>query len=318
MHTLFNQDNSRVLVLGAGSLGCVAARLGDEDGDESAAAWSAAHVDSAELIATGLERKVFLKMGGGPFAQRSLEASIEEHAVLLGRLARGRDLAILCGELSDSVAMRLIEALSAALSEMGVAVHALVIEPFSPNGEIDAFEIERATDRLGAACLLVCALNPSMENVSAGISMRRIRKMAAERLAAACECFATALNSPAEDISQLRFLRGVHRAVFARAVNSSAVSASVQACEAALQSFNEDDRERVDAALISCASEISFRETQAIERAIPQGAALIATANSARVNCADCLLLSGAETAANVVRISASFDRSEHFATAAE
>ena len=317
MQTLFNQDTSRVLVLGAGSMGCMAARLGDEDGDESAAAWAAVHVDSTELIATGLQRKLFLKMGDGPFAQCGLDASLSENAAQLARLARGRDTVIVCGELCDPVAVRLIGALSAALTELGIAVHTLVLEPFSPTGQSDATELERATDRLAAQSPFVCALNPGMENVSAGIAVRRIRKMAAERLAAACECFAAGLNSSADDVAQLRALRGFHRAVFAR-VARVASGAAVEACEAALRSFSDAERGRVNAALISCGFEISFRETQAIERVISQRSALIATANSARSGGTDCLLLKGVESASNVVSISAGFERRAELMAAAE
>ncbi len=137
MDTLFTQNSSRVLAIGAGSLGCMAAKLGSENGDDGAAAWCAAHVNSPELIATGLDKKLFLKSASGPFADQVLARSVEENIAVLERFSGGCDAAILCGELGDAFAIQLIAALSDALSSMNVPVFAVAIEPFSPNGEMD-------------------------------------------------------------------------------------------------------------------------------------------------------------------------------------
>ncbi|MEI6232747.1 MAG: hypothetical protein WCT04_06835 [Planctomycetota bacterium] len=322
MSTLFTQDYSRALVVGAGSLGCLAARLGDEDGEESAAVWSAAHIDSAELIATGLERKLFLKMSDGPFAARSIAQSIDENSAALERLSRGRDAAILCGELSDPVAMRLLEAMSYALTDFDIAVFALVIEPFSPNGEVDSDSMEHELKRLSQSVPFVCALNPGMENVSAGIAVKRVRKIAAERLAAVAECFAGALTSEHERAPHVMALRGLHRAVYASVPHVARVAPGVKtsssqlAFDAAIRSFDVDSAECIQAAIVSSASEISFRDTQAITQRLPGGAALLATANPARVGLVECLLLSGQERAANVVSIGAAFGTARAFSGA--
>ena len=324
MNTLFSQKPSRALVLGAGSLGCLAARYGAENGDESSAEWSAAHVHSAELIATGLEKKLFLKMGDGPFAARGLARSLDENLATLEKFAHGRDAAILCGELSDPLAMQLIEALSSALSELSVNVFALVIEPFSPNGEVDLNALEIQRERFAARIPFAALLNPGMENVSAGVSAKRIRKMAAERLASAAECLSAALGSASESTPRLKSLRGMHRAVFATAANSVSgtsarqTSAAVVACDLALAALDDGARECIEALAISSPSEISFRETNAIAQKMPLGAALIATANHAISGHAECLLLSGAEKSANVVGIGSAFENSRGFAAMAD
>lgn len=306
---------SRTLVLGAGSLGCLSARFGAENGDESSAEWSAAHIHSAELIATGLEKKLFLKMGDGPFAVRSLVRNIDENLTTLEKFVRGCDSAILCGELSDPLGMQLIESISAALGELNVSVFALVIEPFSPNGEVDLNALEIQRERLAARIPFSALLNPGMENVSAGVAVKRIRKMAAERLANAAECLSTALGSASEDVPRLKDLRGQHRAVFATAANSARqTSAAILACDLALASMDEGTRERIEAVALSSPTEISFREINAIAQKMPIGAALIATANHAFSAHAECLLFSATEKAANVVGIGSALENVRSFA----
>src|SRR5205823_523709 len=76
MTSLFTTPRARVLTIGVGSMGCAAARMGAENGDESGSVcWSALHANAAELIATGLEQKFFLKIPEGPFAAQHIAQS---------------------------------------------------------------------------------------------------------------------------------------------------------------------------------------------------------------------------------------------------
>lgn len=323
MNNLFSQDFSRTLVIGAGSLGCLAARMGAEDGEDSAAVWAAAHVDSAELIATGLEKKIFLKAAGGPFGARGIAQSLEENAAAIEKLARGRESAILFGEASDELAVNLIAALSRTLEDLNVNVSILVVEPFSPQGEVQTNELEENLNQLVEAATLVCALNPGMENVSAGVAVKAIRRMAAERLGAATECLAGALKSESQQVL-LKTLRGMHRAVFTTAAHPGSylgglkTISGLQACDAALRSLGEDTIQRIDAVIVSSAAEISFRESRAIALRIPADAVFVPIVNSARSGRAECLLLSGTEAAENVVSINSAFERSQNFASVSE
>src|SRR6185369_10196955 len=102
MQTLFTSQRARVLTIGVGSLGCATARMGAENADDNGSiSWSAAHDNAAELIATGLEEKIFLKIPQGPFAAQHVERSIYENSEAIAALARGRDAVLLCGCLSE-------------------------------------------------------------------------------------------------------------------------------------------------------------------------------------------------------------------------
>ena len=304
MSSLFTDEFSRVLAMGVGSLGCLAAKLGAENRDDgSIVAWSAAHVNSSELIATGLEQKLFLHATGGAFAVRNLTRNLLENPAL-DKLAHGRDAVVLCGELSDGVSPNLIEALSAALRERGVAVFAMLLEPFSPNGEVDVNVLEAARERLSGSLPCAVFLNAGLETVSAGIDVKRLRKLAAERLMNAAECLAASLNSHNENAPHLYALRGPHRAVFCSAQNALA------AFDFALRSFEESARDCIGAAILQNSAELSYREMSAIQRRMSDvgvEAALAAFAKPSLSGRAECLLLSGRKSAANVVRLDAAF-----------
>src|SRR3982751_2773460 len=100
MNNLFTHDSSRVAALGVGTLGCLAAKVGVENSDSRGLKWSVAHVNSAELISTGAEQKMFLK-NNGQMNVRAFSRCIDECAPALERIVRGREAVLLCGELSD-------------------------------------------------------------------------------------------------------------------------------------------------------------------------------------------------------------------------
>ncbi|HLX60650.1 MAG TPA: hypothetical protein VKX17_05155 [Planctomycetota bacterium] len=301
MNSLFTDEFSRVLAMGVGSLGCLAAKLGVENREEcTGVAWSAAHVNSSELIATGLEQKLFLQATGA-FAVRNLARSLHENP-FLDNLSHGRDAVILCGELSDDLTPPLIDALSVVLRERRVPVFALLLEPFSPNGEVDVNVLETARERLSASVPCAVFLNAGLETVSAGIAVKRLRKMAAERLMNAAECLAAPLNAHNEHAPRLLALRGRRRAAFCAAPNALA------AFELALRSFDESARECIDAAILQNSTELSFREMSAIQRRMNEAGVSAALASSTKPPLsgrAECLLLSGNKGAANVVRLDA-------------
>ena len=309
--TLFTQEQSPVLVLGVGTLGCAAARLGAENSDEPpGVCWSAAHTNGAELIATGLEKKIFLKIPEGPFAARNVARGVEENFGMITALARGRDAVLLCGCLSDALTPAAMLALSAAFCRLKTHVFVLALEPFSLLGMPNLAELESRAEGLARGVPFFMLLNAGIEKVSAGISARRIERMAAERLMSAAECFAAALDSSRESALQLSALRGHYRGALACAGGSFGNQGGSAACAAfdlALASLDENGRESLSAVCLQSAEELSFRDARAILGRMPDDArsraVVCAAAKPAFAGQTACLLLSGDRRAANVVGI---------------
>lgn len=309
--TLFTQEQGPVLVLGVGTLGCAAARLGAENSDEPAGVcWSAAHTNGAELIATGLEKKILIKIPEGPFAERHVARAVAENSGTLGELARGRDAVLLCGCLGDAWVPAAMQALSAAFMRLKTHVFVLALEPFSLLGSPNLEELEARAEGLARGVPLLLLLNAGIEKVSAGISARRIERMAAERLMTAAECFAAALNSSRESALQLSAMRGGYRGALACAGGSfgnQGGSAACAAFELALASLDENGRESLSAVCLQSAEELSFRDARAILGRMPETArsraVVCAAAKPAFAGQTACLLLSGERHAANVVGI---------------
>jgi len=305
MNTLFTTPRARVLTIGVGSMGCAAARMGAENGDESGSVcWSALHDNAAELIATGLEQKVFLKIPEGPFAAQHIAHSIAQNSERLAELADGRDAVVLCGCMSEPHAGTILACVYAALTEMKSRVFVLALEPHSLLSLQVLEELEERTLLLAQSVSFLALLNPGTEKVSAGISTRRLQRMAAERLMGAAECFASALDPVNETSPFLRNMRGAHRAVFA-AANGGA--AALTAFELAIASYDENARERLSAVILQSAEELPFRDARAILRKMSEDArhraAVCTAACPAFAGQTACLLFSAEPRAANVVGI---------------
>jgi hypothetical protein len=305
--SLFDQDFSPVLALGAGSLGCLAAQLGAEERqDSSGISWAAAHHNAVELIATGIEQKLHLKISEGPFAARSLAKSIDENASVLTKMARQRDAVILFGELGDARAMLLIKALDAALRQQKLPVFALALEPFALLAESNLDELDAAREQFAksVSCLLVVSVG--LDKITLGIAARRIRKMAAQRLVSVVECFARALQHPSDAGRRLSALRGAHRAIWAEGQGKNPALLAVEEALAALKDAPET---RLTAAILLTSDEFSVREMHAVtvklEQAAKAAVTVCAVTQPAFAGHAECLLLFGAARAPNVVSINA-------------
>ena len=287
METLFNQDRSGVLIVGAGSLGTAAAQHSLENrGEQGTALWTAVHFNAAELIATGLEKKILIRGNPAMFSDRALERAIDENLHYLRRLIQGRRTALLCAELADEHAVRLLAPLCAALNE-SIPCGLLLLKPF----EAAAAEF----NALPPATFTVI-VDSGMDTVTRGISVRKLRAIAAQRLAATAECFASALDSGAGfDIPS-----GEFEALFSEHEGAdsvlSAVTGALRHCESGME------REAVSLLLLT-ARELPLRTLQTIREKLSgihsQNCAIVGAADVTMGERSTCLLL---RTSANSVR----------------
>lgn len=313
MDTLFTPQRGRILTIGVGSLGCAAARMGAENGDEhGSVAWSAAHDNAAELIATGMEEKLFLKIPPGPFVAQYLTRCIDEKGAEIAAMVLGRDAVLLCGCLGEPHTGLILSLLSASISALRTRVFVLALEPHTLLSIQVLEELEARATRLAESVPFLATLNSGTEKVSLGVSTRRIQRMAAERLMGAAECFASGLDPVNETSPFLQNMRGTHRAVFASA---SGAGASHAAFELALGAFDETSRERLSAVILQSAEELPLRDARAILQQMSdnarQRAAVCASLRPAFAGQTACLLLSSVARTENVVGIEAALCAAE-------
>ena len=142
---LFAETSNNILVMGVGSTGLRVACMGAIDaaaaadtGECLSSAWSVAHTDPTELIATGLDRKLLLDIADGPFAFQCAERSLGKHADDLAALASGHTVVILVGALGDPHASMLLPILAGAFRKHNHFVCVIGSDPFQFEGQIRA------------------------------------------------------------------------------------------------------------------------------------------------------------------------------------
>jgi hypothetical protein len=170
--------------------------------------------------------------------------------------------------------------------------------------------LEACRERLEYCVQFMALLNAGLEGISAGVAVKRIQMLAAQRLAEAAHCFGSALDFSNENTRCLHGLRGRHRAVFSAGEGTAAALAAV---ERALAGLDEVARACVATAVIQSPTELSVREASAILRKIYEtnaNAGLVSVTRPAPAERAECLLLSGPRKSANVVSIGAAVDES--------
>ncbi|HYG74162.1 MAG TPA: hypothetical protein VEK08_04075 [Planctomycetota bacterium] len=157
MADLFEHDCGDLLVLGLGSFGGRIAARGAEDSGElhtlSSVRWSAAHTQPAELIATGLEKKVLLSAIDGPFAAQRAKHSVEQRRPEIARLVEGKSCALIVASLAEPSVRALMPPLAQAIAESrDISVCAILAEPALPAGPTaDGSAIETALKEINFA-----------------------------------------------------------------------------------------------------------------------------------------------------------------------
>lgn len=242
---LFAQSGGNALILGVGSAGCRIAGAGalEDAANEppQRAAWGAAHSRRAELIATGLERKLLIEIAPGPFAARSAAHGIAARQAELAAACAGRPAALLVGVADESIAGVLLPALAAALRRsLFVSVIAA-----GTSGAVRQLQ--------GAADLLVhlVAEEAPADTPFAALRARTERMLlgAVQTLAAMLPASADSGFTPAELRSVLRGSEPLRGRLYA----ASGPDAAVLAVEAALTEAEKFRAEADGAAGISAA-----------------------------------------------------------------
>jgi len=248
VETLFNQDRGGTLAIGVGALGTAAAKHCVENrGELGPAQWTAAHFNAAELIATGLEKKILVRGNPAMLSNGAIARAIAENQPYLERLTQGKRAALLCVERADAHALRLLDPLANALIEL-LPTGIVVLKAY------DGAACPEESDELPPATF-VAQLDSGMETVTRGISERKIRAIAAERLAAAAECFAGALDAAGGfDIPT-----GEFSAVF---TEQDGADSALQAVDAVVRRGDVADEREAVALLVHTARELPLRTIQ--------------------------------------------------------
>lgn len=316
MADLFDKSGGDILVLGVGGMGGRAAGAGAEDASHPdsplRARWAAAHDQPAELIATGLDKKILFEALEGPFAQQRATQSVATRAKELKRLAAGRTVIILAGSLGESMVCAYLPALADGLRRAQDAlICAILCEPVSLIANETAVD-EAAADEIEAACDLTIRLSAQSLSEGLGDSPRSLLNVSIEKkLVAAIEALAGVLCSAEEGGFSAATLRksltgtGPLRAGLGVAQGPAAIA---RAAELALSAIASDDSNACGVAAALLANrELSVAETSTLaERFAPLGAGtplLGVCAQPGLIEDAVCLVLARGAGRANVVLI---------------
>jgi cell division GTPase FtsZ len=325
--SLFTHTAANVLVLGVGSLGGRVAKAGAENAAEQpCAAWAAAHTNAVELIATGLEHKLHLKLPDSPCSRQTVAAVLHEHDEHLAALVAGRSTVILAAALGESTAAVLLAALAPGLRRKGLLVCVVAGEPFSFEHGACGPQADAAREALAANTDLFVTLPAQLmaQGLSDDCALSRFNAAAEQAILAATVALAGALNHGRPEhhftAAGLRpFLGGVRLAAGLGLACGN--EAPLRATEAALATLLKN-AEGLDpetaryAVALAAARDLSLAEAEAVahklQTALPSGAAAAAPrppallAFSTQSHLGDeaiCLLLARPSTPANVVSI---------------
>jgi cell division GTPase FtsZ len=315
MADLFDKQSGDILVIGVGGMGGRAAGAGAEDASHQdsplRARWAAAHDQPAELIATGLDKKILFDALEGPFSQQRAAQVVATRAKELKRLAAGRTIIFLAGSMGENAVRTYLPALAEGLRRLQDAlICAIVCEPVSLLGdeqtlEEDAFaEIEAVCDltvRLPAKSLI-----QEMENSPLSLLNVAIEK----KLVAAIEALVGALCSHEEGgFSAATLRKSLHGGgrLSAGLGVAQGPEAIERAAEMALSGLDNEQGSGGVAAAMLASRELSVAETAALAgRFAALGAAtplLGVCAQGGLIEDAVCLVLARGAGRANVVSI---------------
>jgi cell division GTPase FtsZ len=164
MSDLFAQPCTSTLVIGVGRAGSRVAAAGALQGGEcGSASWAALHIDAAELLATGLTRKVLLRLPQTDLVEAAIIAELQNAGAEIERLAAGYSAIVLAGSAADCGAMLLpalagvLEKLAPQASVIAIAAESLALDQAAPRGEFSGL-----LDELRGTCDLVIPLSASV------------------------------------------------------------------------------------------------------------------------------------------------------------
>ncbi|MCY3023725.1 MAG: hypothetical protein NTW87_32495 [Planctomycetota bacterium] len=209
---LFSVPGRNVLVVGVGTVGGRVAAAGALD-DACAEApervlWYALHSDPAELIATGLDKKLLVTLAPGPFAARSAAGGVAVHKAELAAACAGRSAALLVGVLGEDVVTAVLPLLARALRENGLSVCVILTGPLWSEAPAQSDDIRAALEQVEKEAELVIrfpteALVGAFLDGSATVLCAEVKS----RLLAAAQALSGALRGGTGNSVPLRALR---------------------------------------------------------------------------------------------------------------
>jgi hypothetical protein len=163
MSDLFAQTRNSTLVIGLGRLGARVAAAGAAHGECGSATWAAIHTDAAELIATGLIRKVLLHLPETSLAAATVYAELFNNEAEITNLASGFSSIILVGSAADGGSI-LMPACSAVFEKVLPATPLIAIAGDSTALEpsLQGSRFDRLVNALEDTCDLVIPLNSAI------------------------------------------------------------------------------------------------------------------------------------------------------------
>ena len=318
MADLFDKQGGDILVIGVGGMGGRAAGAGAEDASNPDSPlrvrWAAAHDQPAELIATGLDKKILFDALDGPFAAQRATQNVAGRSKELKRLAAGRTIVFLAGSLGERSVCAYLPALAEGLRRVQDAlICAIVCEPATLLGQESPVDEDAAAD-IEAVCDLTLRIPARTLSEGLGDSPLSLLNVAVEKkLVAAIEALAGVLCLPDSGGFSALSLRkalsgnGPMRAGLGVAQGPDAIT---QATQQALAGFSDGDARACGAAAAVLANrELSVSETLALaERFAPLSDSpplLGVCAQPGLIEDAVCLVLLRGAGRANVVSIEA-------------
>lgn len=163
---LFSQSYAPLLALGVGPTGGQAASAGCAEGLGGGRPWAACDTRQPRLLATGLDRKLLLKLPSDPNPGSAALAAVRQAGAKLTKLVAGRHTVLLLGALGDPYAGALLAALATQLQADGHEICVLCCEPSPHDGPEAAAHAAEGARLLGAAPGFVVTLGGSGPSAS--------------------------------------------------------------------------------------------------------------------------------------------------------
>ena len=324
MQDLFTDLPRDILVIGVGSLGVRIAASGALNASSHDcsrnAEWAGIHTHTAELIASGLERKLAIEIGESAVAASTIRSELQRKDAELAAMLHGKSTVILIGALSEPLTALLLSQVAERARELSelnsnlccIACDSLLLENNSAGTTATAAaqEIESQTDLF--LCLSADALTSELGKECA---LAEYDSVLEQKIVSATETLLGAMSycGPREAFSPhaLRAaLRGTGRVAVALG-SARGSNAPMLALESALahQLCSGEQTGSATACALMCGTEISMAQVKALLRRLTQEFGTAPLLGFSPAACAAdeavCLLMSRRAKSANVISIEA-------------